>query len=107
MSATDPATLQGVSPGKLRRELETLVVNDLLGPVEEVDEKTPRTDRYLFGKLASRDQDFEILFRRDRRSFYDRAREFEEGLCDATAAIAITVMFLNALCGIVGEECRG
>mgnify|MGYP001126528139 CR=1 FL=1 len=45
----------------LRDELETLVVKDLLGPaggpVEEIDEKSPITARYLVGKLSRRDQE--------------------------------------------------
>lgn len=48
-------------------------------------------------------EDFDVLFR-DRWSFYDRAPEFEEGLCDATAAVATTVMLLKARFSIVGRS---
>lgn len=48
-------------------------------------------------------EDFDLLFRA-RWSFYDRAPEFEEGLCDATAAVATTVMLLKARFGIVGRS---
>ncbi|MCF7978996.1 MAG: DISARM system helicase DrmA [Chromatiaceae bacterium] len=52
--------MQTKPPAALRDELETLVINDLLGPaggpVEEIDE-SQITDRYLIGKLAPRDQE--------------------------------------------------
>ncbi|MGB5831485.1 MAG: hypothetical protein WBG92_05775, partial [Thiohalocapsa sp.] len=48
-------------------------------------------------------EDFDVLFR-SRWSFYERAPQFEEGLCDATAALATTVMLLKARFGIVGRS---
>lgn len=64
-----PGVLKTPSPAQLRDELETLVINDLLGPVggptEEVDEPQI-TERYLVGKIAPqneavpRDQDDEL-----------------------------------------------
>jgi hypothetical protein len=56
-AANHPATLKVPPSAQLRDELESLVVNDLLGPVggptEEVDE-SQITERYLVGKLAPR-----------------------------------------------------
>jgi hypothetical protein len=46
---------------------------------------------------------FEALFEA-RWSFYQRAPGFEEGLCDATAAIATTVTLLKARFGITGRK---
>ncbi len=54
------SNLPNTGSSRLRDELETLFVNDLLGPAagpkEEVIED-PITDRYLVGKLAPRDQE--------------------------------------------------
>ncbi len=58
-STTLPKVLQTKSSAILRDELETLVINDLLGPaagpVEEVDE-AQITERYLVGKVAPQNE---------------------------------------------------
>lgn len=68
-SANHPPVLTRPSAAQLRDELETLVINDLLGPAagptEEVDEPQI-TERYLVGKIAPqndavpRDRDDEL-----------------------------------------------